>query len=110
MDPFMSKGRQKSLLTGLILILLLSTFELVEDCFQYNLSSVSLQLIQAPPYSLSSNASDQERVVKENRETIRFHIFMHIALVVIASGCLLGIVWKRGSPECDAKEESAPAN
>ena len=117
MNAFMNKGRthirgsrQKGLLTGLILILLLSTYELVEDCYQYRLSSVSLQLIHAPPYSPSSQLSDQERVAEENRETIQFHILVHSALVVIASAWLLGVVCKRGSPECDTKEESEPAH
>ena len=99
-------SRKKSLLTGLILILLLSTYELVEDGFQYNLTSISLELVHASPYFPSTELSDRERVIEESRETIRLHILVHLALVVIASGCLLCAVRKGDGPEHDVKEES----
>jgi hypothetical protein len=97
-------SRKKNLFWGLILILIIVTFELFTDCMQYRLSSNYLQLIHLPP--IAPNLSDQVRVEEQNRGVIRFHIFLHSALFVIASGCFFGIACMGGNPRRGATEET----
>jgi hypothetical protein len=76
-------------MTGLVLILLISTFELFQDYFQHRIYSDYLEVLHAPPHSTMATPRNEEISMKDNLQVVRSHMALHFALIVIASICLL---------------------
>jgi hypothetical protein len=84
----MRVGQRKQFIIGLVLILLLSSYELIGEGFQYSLTETTLELINSPPAMSRPDLLEQVRAIKESQIRIILHFMIHLGIVVIASGCL----------------------
>ena len=88
------RGRRRSLLAGLVLILFISSVEFVTDCFDYSRLSTTREGIRRSPHFDSIKFSQERSLneIEDNQNGIRLRMGTHAAIFFIALWCLLDAV------------------
>jgi hypothetical protein len=98
--PEIMKGRRRSLLAGLILILVISSIGLATNCFDYSGLSTTIAGIRSSSRLGLSN-SKQEQIlneVEERRNRTRLDIIIHAGLFVVALWCMSNAIRINAAP------------
>jgi H+/Cl- antiporter ClcA len=85
------RNRRRSLLTGLVFIIIIASLGLATDCFEYQQVAMWKNLVRSHARLDSFNSTLQATVenIEDNQRRIWFQILAHAGLIIIASWCLL---------------------
>jgi hypothetical protein len=87
--PVQSRSRKrKNLLIGLLVIALISGFQIACNCAAYRATVIAVRILQEPPGLPSGTVSKEEDSIQDTRETIRGNLAIEMVVFLTALGCL----------------------